>query len=367
MWHLSAFPKRRYLVAIGLFLYLINPPLSVAECSLTFVPIEESKYLLQGSGCEDVAALAFTVDYDTAYLFSPEVTVMGGGLVEEDRGASAPPGKLQLHILNQDHSDVLEATVFFQKRGEYPAVINCVTAELADLSGAVSPVQVQMAAPVNLPQEEEIAAATESADDVASTSQEKDLELLVAGEPDVPPAVSAPAALPPRSKAVFERFRDFNGVKSLAAFEKLFYGVAPCCRQTPAILIADGRQTARVVLDGVEAAGGPPSITVSGGRLVSAKRGGNNEEWVVVVQPYRNLWDVRLSASFANAVVDFPLTVATPIEIPRRKLAQIKDKNYLPRLRSFVAGNKALAKYPVWLREYLYTANYLAAREIPGK
>jgi len=345
MWRLSSVMKRCFFVVIGMLLYLVNPLPACAECSLTFIPIEESKYLLKGEGFAGIAKLTFTVDYDTAYLFAPDVSVMGGRLLEEDRGASTPPGKLQLHVLNEDHNAVFEAT-------------NFVTAEVADLSGEVRPVPVQMEAPVNLPEDESVPAAADQADDAAPPSQESDAETL-ARELGVPPAVD------PKTKAVFERFRDFSGARSLAAFRELFSGVDPCCRQTPSVVIADGRRTARVVISGVEEGGVAPQFTVSGGELVSTKRGRNDEEWIVVVQPYQGWWDVRVNATFANAVVDFPLTVTPPLDMPRRKQAHITDKTFMLRLRSFLAGKpeNVPSEYPVWLREYLFTANYLAARE----
>lgn len=362
MRRLPSMPKRCFLVTIGTLLCLANPLLCRAECSLTFTPIEESKYLLKGEGCEEIAELSFTVDYDTAYLFAPDVTVMGGRLMEEDRGASTPPGKLQLHHLNENHEPLFEATIFFQKRGDYPPVINFVTAEVVDRSGEVRPVQVEMAAPVNTPQDGENPAAAKPADDPAS-SRDADAETLArelggAQGEDTPP-VPAPA------QAVFERFRDFTGKKSFAALRELFYGVDPCCRQVPAVVVADGRRTARVVISGVEVGDRAPLFSVSGGTLVSAQRGGHDEEWIVVVQPYQNWWDVRVRAVFANSVLDFPLTATPAIGIPRRTLAQIKDSDFMLRLQGFLAGKPGKGKpaYPAWFREYLFTANCLAAQE----
>ena len=356
MWLPSSIAKRCFFVAIGMLLYLVDPLPACAESSLTFFPIEESKYLLKGEGFEGVAALTFTVDYDTAYLFAPDVSVMGGRLLEEDCGAS--PGNLQLHVLNEDHNAVLEATIYFQKRGEYPPVINFVTAEVADLSGGVRPVPVHMEAPVNLPEDEEVPAAADPTDVAALPSPESDAETL-ARELGVPPAVT------PKTKAVFERFRDFSGTRSLAAFRELFYDVDPCCRQTPSVLIADGRRTARIVISGVEDGDGPPLFTVSGGGLVSAKRGSNDEEWIVVVRPHQGWWDVRVNATFANAALDFPLTVTPALEMPSRKPVQITDKTFMLRLRSFLSGKpgNVPSEYPVWLLEYLFTANHLAALE----
>jgi len=348
---------RRCLPAAGLLLHLAAPQPARSECALSFLPIEESKYLLKGEGCEEAASVSITVDYDTAYLFAPEATVMGGSFPEEYRTALQTPGSLQLRILNEERSAALEATLYFQKRGDYPAVINFVTAEVADLSGAVSPVQVEMAAPANLPEEE---VPGKPAGQTPSVAQEPLHELLKAGD-QPPPASNASKAPPPGGKTVLERFREYSGTRTFAALKALFEGGDPCCSQTPPILVADGRKTARIVLSGVETAAGPPRFTVSGGSLVSARRS-SDEEWVVVVRPDRYAWEVRLNAIFANAVIDLPLAVVPPIEIPRRQLAQINAKTFPARLQSFVSSYKGVSKYPVWLREYLFTANCLAAR-----
>lgn len=358
----SAVLKRCLLPAAGLFLYLADPAPARSECALSFLPIEESKYLLQGKGCEEAASLTFTVDYDTAYLFAPEATVMGGRFPEEFRTAQQTPGSLKLQILNEERSAVLEATLYFQKRGDYPAVINFVTAELTDVSGAVSAAQVEMAAPANVPEEEP---AGKPAADAPAGAEEPLLELLKAGD-EPPPVVSASEPTRPGSKAVLERFREYRGTKSFAALRALFEGVDPCCGQTPPILVADGRKTAQVVVAGVETAAGASRFTVKGGSLVSARRSGD-EEWTVVVRPDRNAWDVRVKAVFANAAIDFPLTVVPPIVFPRRQLGQINAKTFPALLQSFVSSYRRVSNYPVWLREYLFTAHCLAARPENGR
>ncbi|MCM2359960.1 MAG: hypothetical protein NDI77_17545 [Geobacteraceae bacterium] len=368
MWRL----KRWFPAAICLLLYLVNPLPARAECLLSFVPIEESKYLLKGEGCEGIASVHLTVDYDTTYLFAPDVVVMGGRLQEEDRGAATPPGNLQLHILNDDHSAAFEATLYFQKRGEYPPVINFVTAEVADLSGAQRPVPVEMVAPVNSPQGGEAPAVTTPeaapaapASDGGTGSALRESGATAEGLPPVP-ATDCEQAVPaePERKAVFERFREFVGKKSHAAFTALFSGIDPCCRQIPPVLIADGSSTARVVISGMEGGDGAPLFTVSGGRLISVERGRDGEEWIVTVRPDEKQWDVRVRSAAANGSIDFPLIVAPAIDVPRRKLAKVDAKSFMPRLRSFLAGKpaKGKEKSPAWFREYLFTANYLAAR-----
>jgi len=380
MWRLPSIPKRWFPAAICMVLYLVTPVLSRAASSLSFIPIEESKYLLRGEGCEGIATVTFTVDYDTTYLFAPDVVVMGGKLLEEDRGVVARPGNLQLHILNEEHNAVFEATIYFQKRGDYPAIVNFVTAEVTDLSGALRPVPVEMVAPPPLTGEPQPA---EAASDPASPPPDFSAETLtheliaqqdgpspvdppawtLASATPVPQTDRVPAASEPKKKTVAERFREFSGKKSLAAFTALFSGTDPCCRQSPPVVIADGRRTVRVVISGVGEGDGAPFFTVSGGRLISVKRG-TKREWIVVVRPFEKGWDVRVSTTVADETSDFPLTVAPAIGIPRRKLVEIDEKTFMPRLRSFLAGKPGSGNpnSPVWLREYLFTANYLAAR-----
>ncbi len=371
---LSASIPRLFLACFCCLLFLVTPDSSPAEVALSFIPIEESKYLLRGEGCEAVASVKLTIDYDTTYLSAPEVTVMGVRLPEGDH--SATPGSLQLHILNDDHNAVFETTVYFQKRGDYPPVINFVTAEVADLSGAERPVPVEVMAPVNLPQSGEVPAVANPAQDQAATSQAgaADGSVREDSPPPADPPAGPPAATPPvtitslaesgtdtsQKKQVAERFRDFSGKKSLAAFTALFAGNDPRCRQIPPVVIADGRRTARVVISSRESGDVAPLFTVSGGRLVSVERDRETTGWIAIVKPHANEWDVRLRA---NGTVDYPLTVAPAINVPPLELAGLDKKSFVPRLRSFLAERppKGKRQYPVWLREYLFTANYLAA------
>lgn len=348
MWRLFSVPKRWFPAAICMLLYLVIPLTSRAECTLTFLPMEESKYLLKGTGCEGIAAVNFTVDYDATDLSAPRVDVMGGRMLEEDGGeATSRPGSLEVHILRDDpRAGYFEACVYFQKREAYPAVINFVTAEIADLSGELKPVPVEIVPPVP---------GMNDPDPV---------------EPAPDPSSPPPVTLKPDGKAVFERFRDFAGEKSLAAFTALFSRGDPCCRQVPPVVITDGKQTAQVVIGGVDESKvrqmkkGAPLFTVSGGQLISVKRGTEAEEWIAIVSPDEKWWDVRVTCTAADETIDFPLTVVPPIQIPSDQLAEINDKTFMPRLRSFLdeTGN-GKPRVAVWFREYLFTANYLAARE----
>lgn len=356
MWCPFSIPKRCFPAAVFTLLCLVTPAPGRAECSLTFLPMEESKYLLKGEGCEGVAAVNVTVDYDSTDPSPPKVEVMGGRLLEEDSERGSSPGSLQVRIEREDPgAGYFEACVYFHEIAAYPAVINFVTAEIADMSDDLRPVLVEMVPPVpgmNDPDPIEATPDTSSPPPGAAETEQ------------VPPV-----AMEPDGKAVFERFRDFTGEKSLPAFTALFSRVDPCCRQAPPVVITDGRQRAQVVIGGTEEGrgmrmkDGAPLLTVSGGRLISVKRG-SEEGWIATIQPYENWWDVRVSYTASDEAIDFPLTVAPPIEISPGQLAAIDERTFLPRLRSFLdETGKEEPKVAVWFREYLFTANYLATQE----
>jgi hypothetical protein len=150
MLHRSTFLLRMLPACFWLLFTLVVPMSSHADIALSFIPIEEAKFLIKGEGYEGVVSIHLTIDYDATYLTDPQVTVMGGKLNEGARGSTVP-GRLLLDILNEEHSPVFEACVFFQKQGDYPAVINFVMAEVTDPAGARQPVLVAMMANPNAP------------------------------------------------------------------------------------------------------------------------------------------------------------------------------------------------------------------------
>jgi hypothetical protein len=131
-----------------------------------------------------------------------------GGRLQEDSDKESSPGNLHGRIVRDNPgAGYFEATVYFQESADYPPVAYFVTAEIADLSGELKPVPVEMVPPVP---------GMNDPDPV---------------EPVHDPSSPPPGTLKPDGKAVFERFRDFAGGKSLAAFTALFSRADPCCRQ----------------------------------------------------------------------------------------------------------------------------------------
>jgi hypothetical protein len=151
---------------------------------------------------------------------------------------------------------------------------------------------------------------------------------------------------------VAERFREFSGRKSLAAFTALFADTDPLCRQAPPVVIADGRRTARIVIRGIGGGDGASRFTVSGGRLISAERGAKGE-WLLVVQPNEKAWDVKITCTTAGEAIGFP-DGSTRNHIPPQRLTKLNEKSFMSSLR--LPCRKAgwsETEAPVWLQEYL--------------
>ena len=141
----------RRLLLLAWFWFISIPAVSQAELSLSFTPIEEAKFLIKGTGWEEDAFLKLAIDYDATYLITPEATIMGGILQKGSR-LDATPGQVQLKVINDGQSPNFEVCIFFQKQGEYPAVINFVTAEATGPTGIRHSVPVAMKANPNTPQ-----------------------------------------------------------------------------------------------------------------------------------------------------------------------------------------------------------------------
>lgn len=129
-----------------------------AGSGITFFPIEDAKYIIRGEGWQQGDSVQLTVAYDNTYLVTPEVTTMGGELLERSR-IGAVQGQLQLSIHNEEQSPGFEICIFFRKQGDYPAVINYVTAEISDPSGFRRPLPVGMLENPNLPKSGQAATA----------------------------------------------------------------------------------------------------------------------------------------------------------------------------------------------------------------
>jgi hypothetical protein len=130
---------------------MISPNRAPAELTISFTPIEEAKFLFKGADWADTDSVQLTVAYDTTYLTAPEATIMGG-IIQHTTIQSAEPGRLQLRVRSDGLSPNFEICIFFQKLGEYPAVINFVTAEATSLTGIVHHVPVLRQRNPNAPQ-----------------------------------------------------------------------------------------------------------------------------------------------------------------------------------------------------------------------
>lgn len=144
-------PYLKLILLVGLWFFctLLAPVPIEAASPLSFTPIEEAKFLIKG-GWIDTSTLDLVIDYDTTYLVAPEATIMGG-LLQESEHLDATSGRVLLRAINNGQSLNFEICLFFQKKGQFPAIINFVTAEATGPGGRIRPVPVVMKANPNLP------------------------------------------------------------------------------------------------------------------------------------------------------------------------------------------------------------------------
>ena len=144
-----------------------------------------------------------------------------------------------------------------------------------------------------------------------------------------------------RLESVLERFRTRTGEPTPAEVETLFApNGAGVFRQEPAVQLSDGVAEVRVSIGQIGEGEEAKFFLVSGGRFSSLREGAPGE-WVLALVPERGALSVSVTVQTAKQAVEYPLTVAPPLELFDAGAAQLD-----PRLVQYVT----LANQRVLLR-----------------
>lgn len=161
-------------------------------------------------------------------------------------------------------------------------------------------------------------------------------------------------------KSVLNLFKDFRGTKSkdnfLSIFEQASYqGV----KQTPKVVIADGKNIVTVSVDSMRLAGSP-SFILNGGELVAFST--EDDKYNFDILPKENALEVSITVMVKNDIMIIPLVVTpklNPKFLSKKKFDEktldlfLQEKNVI---KSDVNGD-GIRDY---IDEYIYTANYMA-------
>jgi hypothetical protein len=171
-------------------------------------------------------------------------------------------------------------------------------------------------------------------------------------------------------KGILDRFKQYSGSKKLSAMVALFETkVAQTVHQEPAILLSNGQSKATLTVDIPTRISSSPNFAANGGTLLSYKQDKQSKgRWTVEVLPETGATRVSVTIIVGAEEFEYPLTVAPPA-----KTALALDESGWDRFLNEV-GTTAAPLHDLnndgvrdYVDEYIFVANYLARKTIPGK
>lgn len=151
----------------------------------------------------------------------------------------------------------------------------------------------------------------------------------VFAQADTPPA-SPPvpqSAVFDRRESVLERMKAYKGAKTREAVAGLFTRSDPAFRQEPSIILSDGVAMARVTLRVAYRKENLPKFSVAGGHCVSASMI-DNGAWILEILPNRGAFATSVTVLSAGTMIEYPLTVAPPLNLLDPRTADIVEIEY---------------------------------------
>ena len=348
---------------------LLGSVASLMAATISVVPSGSGKYLVQGGNFSGVAALDVTVKYDAATLSAPQVSqkeLASGTLFVANPNLAGQVRLAFVHSSGVSGSGTI-AEITFTARGSSAAQPSISAASLYDANGTTIPVTVggstvqeSSGGPLVQPVSPEPLwtggrgdSGTKTVSDKGTpattgtqlwlgtvtmpgdTTQSKEPGKPVVTDtppPSPPPTTagsdlegkSAPPAttpaparerftLPAPPASVLERFRTYNGERTVAALKPLFSQRGGAwVTQEPAIALSDGetRLTVQITLDrvGLEA----PNFALRGLEMSSLQPVGETG-WRIEALPVKGSLQATVSLLVEEAAAELPVTVIPPL------------------------------------------------------
>ena len=402
------------LVVTAIIVFLVSASLALGA-SLTIDSSGNGVFTVQGNNMDEVAAIDLTLSYDTPALASPSVnqgSLISGALLAANTNN---PGSIRIAIAKASSFSGSGPVVTITFATHAGGSVRIASSNLVDIngntlasvgststtSGSNSAPDVPSSPPAatnpttnpssgnptgttgtagssgptylgtvtmpsdNQPQNEaKPAPAPETAARPASAEAPAPVET---------PAPGKPAAGPNKAKeigtaantAVLERFRAYHGAKTPAIMIALFkQPVSPSFHQIPFVALSDGSTTVTIVADFSAVSGGSPNFALKGAKLISLKKNAASAMWFIKALPAKGALSASLMVLRDDRVTEYPLTIAPKIPNAASTEAQFaaffKDAAKTPAQHD-VNGD---GKYD-GVDDYIYTANYLAAKQKP--
>lgn len=373
-----------------------------AAATLSVAPVGDGVFLLRGTALKETGGMDITITYDAAVLGNPHVT--SGGLVVGALTAVNPnaPGVVRIMIIRTTpiQGSGIIATLTFDRKGDAVGKIHALSAKLISLDNKPLPVLVRVDSPEKSldPSDQPVVAVENDAKTVTTLTPAPDSVAPVTSTPrmatgivtmtaakeeaaergiDAEVSVEEEIALteaPTRDKAaappereilvlesVLDRFRDYEGERTLPAFIALFEqsGVGGFS-QTPSPFLADGKSQLKVDFTTASGDTQVAAITASGARLLAKAQVPDNPlSWVVHLQPEKGVATASLTVPLKTFTIVFPLTVTPRLNIDLDKSGTVTPADFSLFLKKRLDLNGDGKRD--YRDDYHFTANYLVA------
>jgi len=403
---------------ILLFIILFAAAPAFAVSSLTLTPSGANSFVLQGQGVEGAAAVECNITYDASSLGNPRVEL--GGLAAGAMIAVNPnvPGTIRIALVRttpMTGSGAI-ATISFDRKGDAAGRILALSAKLVTIDGKPLAVSVSFSNPPDTQSptaattagSPEAAGRTATSPGVSTSGQVLPVLMPFAGALTAPPRPQEPektagedmkgsreqtgrqdkpardpvnvakkteGTTPEASrgihtqKSVLERFREYRGEPTVPAYIALFEKEEMIgFRQDPPVALTDGKTTVRITFISASSDRKSSDIAVMGAKLLSLARDPNySNTFVIELLPSKGEYRAGVSVPQDGVLMVYPLTLAPKIPIELTKNGMVDEAGFKAFLKE--RGTKSNPKHDLngdgrrnYLDDYLYTANYLAAR-----
>lgn len=165
-------------------------------------------------------------------------------------------------------------------------------------------------------------------------------------------------------RGILDRFKAFAGEKKPQALLALFgESVSATIKQDPPIGLSDGKTAITITVDLGEN-GIAPNFGFRGASLKSLGKDGS--KWEVVALPEARRFDATLTIMVGERVIDYPLTIAPPVDANLDKNDALGERDFALFLKE--KGTDKSPRFDLngdgkrdYVDEFIFTANYLVA------
>ena len=176
-----------------------------------------------------------------------------------------------------------------------------------------------------------------------------------------------------RPPAVLERFRDYRGERTPAAFMALFAQQQTIgFRQDPPVVLSDGKAVVRLRFISTPEREDISDVALSGGRVLAAMKDPEaTNTWIIEAVPGKGTYEMAMALLQREVLMVFPVAVAPPVNIDLNKSGDVTEEDFQIFLHD--RGTPASPHFDLngdgirdFRDDYLFTANYLAQSPAPA-